>query len=278
MSYISFVLVQDLKHTQQTKINMKLLHNRFAGRRHHLFGLVAVFLVFCMVVPIVIFAFKQNPSKTAFAGNYAASEVIDAVNQERVKNNLPALKTNAKLMEASRNKVDDMIANAYFAHISPVDGKKWSTFIRDSGYEYIEAGENLANGFDNVPDLVTAWMNSPTHRDNILNPNVDETGLAVKSGYLDGYPTIFVAQSFGKRDVPAISTTPKADKTEVKTEPVPARNVSPEPTPKIEVKKTEPKAQTEPIVKKPKIDQTRRVGDNFKWEEITNIFTQRLFE
>jgi uncharacterized protein YkwD len=259
---------------------MKFLHNRFAGRRHHILGLVAVFLVFTMIVSVVVFAFKQNPSKTAFAGNYDASEVIDAVNQERVKNNLPALKTNPKLMEASRNKVDDMIANGYFAHISPVDGKKWSSFIRNAGYDYIEAGENLANGFDNVPDLVTAWMNSPTHRDNILNPNVDETGLAVRSGYLDGYPTIFVAQSFGKRDVPALPSTPKADKTESNTVKTtePAKNIPAESNRPQEVKKNESSSQVESTPKKDKIDKSKKVGESIKWEDVLNIFTQKLFE
>ena len=256
---------------------MKFLQSRFAGRRHSVFGLIAVFTVFSLVLSVVVFALKQNPSQTAFAGNYNSSDVIDAVNQERVKNNLPALKVNSKLMEASRNKVDDMNANGYFAHISPIDGKKWSSFIRNSGYDYIEAGENLANGFDNTPDLVLAWMNSPTHRDNILNPNVDETGLSVKSGYLDGYPTIFVAQSFGKRDVPAI--TSKTEKTKSKTEAAqtPAKNIAPE-TPAKSEKKTLAPPTEKSLSKAVKIDKTRKVGEGIKWEDSLNIFTQRLFE
>ena len=271
------VLEQSQDYKLETKTNMKFLHSRFAGRRHRVFGLIAVFLVFSLILSVVVFAFKQNPSQTAFAGNYNSSDVIDAVNQERVKNNLPALKVNSKLMEASRNKADDMNANGYFAHISPIDGKKWSSFIRNSGYDYIEAGENLANGFDNSPDLVAAWMNSPTHRDNILNPNVDETGLAVKSGYLDGYPTIFVAQSFGKRDVPAI--TPKADKTKSKAETAqtPAKNIAPEIPIKSEKKNLVLPVDQSPL-KKAKIDKNRKVGDGIKWEDSLNIFTQRLFE
>jgi len=185
-------------------------------------------------------------------------------------------------MEASRNKVEDMTANGYFAHISPVDGKKWSTFIRNSGYNYIEAGENLANGFDNTPDLVNAWMNSPTHRDNILNPNVDETGLAVKSGYLDGFPTIFVAQSFGKIDVPAIATTDEKS-SEVKpnvSNATPTKNVAPEnlkptQTPKTEVKKNVVASKPEP--EPPKIDKTRKVGEGLDWSDQFQFYSQKLF-
>lgn len=250
-------------------------YKRFTGRKLHLLGIVSVFLVFAMFAGIFIFAFKQDVTKTAFAGNYTASDVIEMVNQQRVKNNLPALKTNPKLMEASRNKVEDMVANSYFAHISPIDGKKWSTFIRNSGYDYIEAGENLANGFDNTPDLVNAWMNSPTHRDNILNPNVDETGLAVKSGYLDGYPTIFVAQSFGKLDVPALTSEKN---TSSKSNTTPAKNVAPE-TQKTSEKKTEAKKVETPVKSAPlKIDKAKKVGEGLNWEDQVKFQNQDLFK
>ena len=242
-----------------------------------------------MIVGIVSVVFKQNPSKTAFAGNYTADDVIKAVNDERLKKNLPALQTNPMLMEAARNKVDDMILNNYFAHISPVDGKKWSSFIRDSGYDYIEAGENLANGFDNVPDLVTAWMNSPTHRDNILNPDVDETGLAVKSGFLDGYPTIFVAQNFGKRDLTTAKPTSNAGQKGASNSPptttnTPAQNVdqtssnSPSKVtnqPQIDVKKNSLSSQNQS--NQPKIDKNKKLGESIKFEDNVNIELEKMF-
>jgi hypothetical protein len=255
--------------------------NRFGGRRLHLFSLIAIIVVVGLIAGVVNIVFKQNPSKSAFAGNYSAQEVIQAVNEERAKQNLPTLKVDQKLMEASKNKVDDMIANNYFAHISPIDGKKWSTFIRGSGYDYVEAGENLANGFDNVPDLVTAWMNSPTHRDNILNPDVDETGLAVKSGFLDGYPTIFVAQAFGKRDVvvskpeksdgqPGNSNSPPANQ--------PAKNVDQNTTaPNTVVKKNPQQTENTQVKKEIKIDKSKKVGELIKLENELNLSTENIF-
>jgi len=260
---------------------METHRSRFGGRRLHLFSLVAVLVVVALIAGVVSIIFKQNPSKSAFAGNYSAQDVIQAVNDERVKKNLPALQVNQKLMEASKNKVDDMISNNYFAHISPVDGKKWSSFIRNAGYDYVEAGENLANGFDNVPDLVTAWMNSPTHRDNILNPDVDETGLAVKSGFLDGYPTIFVAQSFGKRDVvtskptksegqPGASNSPPAD--------IPAKNVdqsTAKSTKSNVVKKNSQLSQNQS--EQPKIDKSKKIGELIKFEEGVGIVSDKVF-
>lgn len=260
---------------------MEKNRNRYGDRRLHVFSLVAVIVVVALIVGVVSIIFKQNPSKSAFAGNYSAQDVIVAVNEERIKKNLPTLEVNQKLMEASKNKVDDMITNNYFAHISPIDGKKWSTFIRNSGYDYVEAGENLANGFDNVPDLVTAWMNSPTHRDNILNPDVDETGLAVKSGFLDGYPTIFVAQSFGKRDVAAAKPTKSEGQPGASNAPptrIPAKNIDqstskPQNTP--EVKKNDQSNQNQN--NQLKIDKTKKLGDLIEFENNLNLTVQKVF-
>jgi len=260
---------------------MNLKHSLHIAGRRHFFRLVAVTMVVAMVFGVVSIIFKQNPTKAAFAGNYTAEEVVVAVNQERTKKNLPELKQNPKLMEAARNKVDDMILNNYFAHISPVDGKKWSSFIRNSGYDYIEAGENLANGFDNTSDLVTAWMNSPTHRDNILNPNVDEAGMAVKSGFLDGYPTIFVAQTFGKREVPETTTITKTEtvKSTPKPDQTPAKNVAPQEA-KPEVKKnlTPSQNQLKPSEKPPKIDKTKKLRDDLKLESEIKLIVGKIFE
>ncbi|GAB4145138.1 MAG: hypothetical protein OHK0017_04410 [Patescibacteria group bacterium] len=163
----------------------------------------ALCLVALMVFGIFNVAFRDQ-AKSVLAGAYTSLDVIDSVNSQRIKNGLDPLKQNQLLMNAARNKANDMISNNYFAHISPVNGRKWSSFIRESGYNYIEAGENLANGFDNINDLVQAWMDSPTHRDNILNPGVDETGVAVREGKLDGYDTIYVVQVLGKREASAV--------------------------------------------------------------------------
>jgi uncharacterized protein YkwD len=149
---------------------------------------------------MVVFGFlllqSSNNRSNALATNYNADQIIVEVNKQRVRFGLSPLKINPQLMTASANKTRHMSEFSYFSHIGY--GKKWSDFIKDSGYDYAEAGENLANGFDNVPEMVEAWMNSPSHRENILNPTVDETGVGISMGTLDGIPTIFVAQVFGR--------------------------------------------------------------------------------
>jgi uncharacterized protein YkwD len=165
------------------------------------------------LLALAVFSFllfqSSKSTKIAKAEGYSANQIIVAVNQERMKNNLSPLIVNNQLMQAASGKVKDMADKSYFSHVSPIDGKKWSGFIKESGYVYAEAGENLANGYDSVESMVTAWMNSPTHRDNILNSGFVETGLAIEYGTLDDFPTIFVAQTFGRKEdsaKPAVTT------------------------------------------------------------------------
>jgi len=162
--------------------------------------IIAMLTCFLAFGVFVSFLFQNsNLQKEAKASSYTDQMVIVAVNQERIKFDLPPLIINEKLTKAAQNKVNDMNKNNYFSHVSPVDGKKWSNFIKESDYSYKIAGENLANGFDDVPNMVSSWMKSPSHRENILNNQVNETGVGVTFGKLNGYPTIFVSQMFGKQ-------------------------------------------------------------------------------
>jgi uncharacterized protein YkwD len=122
-----------------------------------------------------------------------------AVNKRRIEKKLKPLKLNTSLLSAAKSKATDMSSKQYFSHISPVDGTKWSDFINKSGYDYQQAGENLAHGFDDVAEMVQAWMDSPSHRENILNPEVDETGFGYQYGKLNGVSTYYVVQVFGKQ-------------------------------------------------------------------------------
>jgi hypothetical protein len=192
--------------------------------------------------------FQSNQyQNSAQATNYNADQVIISVNNQRIANGLNPLIIDAQLMSAAQAKANHMAENEYFSHIGY--GKKWSDFIREAGYDYAEAGENLANGFDNVDDMSIAWMNSPSHRENIVNPGVTETGVGVAYGRLDGFPTIFVAQVFGRKLVRETTAPPETTNTVVQppaNNPEQPVNTNPEPAP-------EPEAQPEPEpVSKPK--------------------------
>ncbi len=105
-------------------------------------------------------------------------EIINQLNQERVDHNLVALQFNDTLKKAARMKLDDMITKKYFSHTSP-DGKTPWYWFEQAGYDYKFAGENLATKFTTASEVHKAWMNSKTHRENILFPEYKDVAVIV---------------------------------------------------------------------------------------------------
>ena len=110
-------------------------------------------------------------------------EVIRLVNEIRVQNGLGRLTYDWELGRVARYKSQDMHDNRYFSHTSPVYGTPFQ-MIRSFGISYRSAGENIARGQASPQAVVNAWMNSPGHRANILNPSFTRIGV----GYVaDGH-------------------------------------------------------------------------------------------
>lgn len=124
--------------------------------------------------------------------------ILKATNNERLARRLEPLTENKQLDVAALNKAKDMLARQYFAHESPL-GKNASDLVEEQYYEYIAVGENLALGnFENDEILVTAWMNSPGHRANILSEKFDEIGIGIVEGEFEGKITWLAVQIFAK--------------------------------------------------------------------------------
>ena len=147
--------------------------------------------------------------------------VINYTNSARRQNgSLPALLENQKLDQDAQNKLNDMFARQYFEHVAP-DGKGPSDQAAAVGYQYVIIGENLALGnFKNDAALVDAWMNSPGHRANILQPKYQEIGVAVGQGLFEGKKTWLAVQEFGRplSSCPAIDQNLKAQIDSLKAE------------------------------------------------------------
>ena len=126
-----------------------------------------------------------------------SSVLVDLTNLDRSTNAVVRLKINPLLEEAARLKASDMATKGYFAHVSPEGVTPWHWFAV-AGYDYADAGENLAIDFFESADVEKAWMNSPLHRANILNGSFTEVGIATATGTYQGYPTTFVVQMFGR--------------------------------------------------------------------------------
>ena len=167
------------------------------------FVLISISVVSFFVSIFTFFSFVYQTSvitESSQKDYFSLDQLNIVINKERVSRGIRPLALNSKLNTAAQNKASDMSEHNYFSHISPVDSKKWSDFIKDQKYEYSEAGENLANGYEAPSEMVKAWMDSPSHRENILNKDVDETGIGFVFSKLNGVPSIFVVQVFGKLD------------------------------------------------------------------------------
>lgn len=128
--------------------------------------------------------------------SFSAEQIVSLTNTKRGENGLQALLPNSLLSKAAAAKAADMLANDYWAHNSPSGKTPWS-FITAAGYRYVFAGENLARDFADSGSVVNAWMNSPSHRSNLLDKNFKEIGVAVADGKLGGREGTLVVQMFG---------------------------------------------------------------------------------
>lgn len=141
-----------------------------------------------------------------------AGVILDTNNARAENGGLPALTENALLDQDAHMKLNDMFAKQYFEHVSPT-GVGPADLAKAVGYGYVVVGENLALGdFGSDQGVVTAWMNSPGHRANILNVHYQEIGVAVGKGMYEGHDTWLAVQSFGMplSACPAIDANLKA--------------------------------------------------------------------
>jgi len=156
--------------------------------------LIAVFLIGFQTV--ISLTKVTIPSVLGYAANISPSEVERLINVQRANNGLSALTDNKVLDSATVAKCNDMLAKGYWAHFAPDGTSPWSFFL-SFGYQYKYAGENLARDFPDAQSAVVAWMNSPSHKENILNANYVDTGVGVCEGNLAGVDTTVVVQFFG---------------------------------------------------------------------------------
>jgi hypothetical protein len=157
-------------------------------------GLIAIFLIaFQFVVSLGNTSF---PQVLGYAANIVPSEVVRQTNAQRSAVGLSPLTENSDLSSAAIAKGNDMLAKGYWAHFAPDGTSPW-TFFTQFGYKYQYAGENLARDFSDVSSAINAWMSSPTHKENILNPHYKEIGIGVVEGSLAGANTTIIVQFFG---------------------------------------------------------------------------------
>jgi hypothetical protein len=159
--------------------------------------LIGLFLVELVVFILPTLSIKNLDLKGSILTGAVLPAVLDNLtNQKRQVFSLSELKESALLDKAAQMKAEDMASKGYFAHTSPEGKEPWYWFDQ-VGYKYNYAGENLAVNFNDSKDVSEAWMNSPTHRANLLKPVYREVGTGIATGIYKGQPAVFVAQLYG---------------------------------------------------------------------------------
>jgi len=148
--------------------------------------------------------------QSALFADLNAQKIIALTNDIRQQYGLSPLKENPLLDAAAKQKAEDMFQNNYFSHFSPTGVSPWY-WINKSGYNYHYAGENLAMNFIDSEEVVRAWLNSPGHRENLLNDNYQDIGIAV-------LPADFSKQGINQPIVVQLFGSPQTGKVKPTTE------------------------------------------------------------
>ncbi|MCB5167559.1 CAP domain-containing protein [Streptomyces bambusae] len=124
-------------------------------------------------------AATRKPAPRPAAGGQTA-EVVRLVNVERAAAGCRALTVDAALARAAQGYSDTMAATGNFSHTG-TDGSQPQDRIEAAGYDWSGYGENIAMGQADAAAVVAAWMDSPGHRENILNCRFTEIGVGLNT-------------------------------------------------------------------------------------------------
>lgn len=148
-----------------------------------------------LVAQIVLNVVWQSPSIFGMRVSIESEELVRLTNQARDTEGVGELRTSPRLQRAAQAKANDMIERDYWSHYAPDGTSPW-WFVESEGYHYRFAGENLAKSFQTSQGVLQGWMQSPDHRDNLLDKRFREIGIATASGRLEGEDTTVVVAMY----------------------------------------------------------------------------------
>lgn len=181
-------------------------HDKHGHRRgKHFVKVYAPYIPLLLIVAFGLFMsgigeFKSHRDQVlSYATQMSDSGLLESTNKERTSKGLKALAHNENLDKAAQAKAEDMAARNYWSHNTP-DGKEPWIFIEQVAYKYRKAAENLAYGFDSSDSAVSGWMNSPSHRENVLDPVLSEVGFGIVNvpNYQNHGPQTVVVAMYGQ--------------------------------------------------------------------------------
>lgn len=156
-----------------------------------------------LAVPNVSKVYLPDPlSITPFFANvlgaqvFNPADVVRFVNAEREKTGAKPLRLNYTLMRAAQMRADVILRHQNFSHQDPYENVELALVLPKLGYSYIYASENIGMGGSSGEDFVNGFMHSTSHRENLLNPRLTETGVGLVTGPYKQYYVNIIVQLF----------------------------------------------------------------------------------
>lgn len=173
-------------------------HNK---RKPHLVRPPGLILIALLILGLQVghnFLTSGHAALFAYETEVTQEELLETVNGARLEGRVEALNNDPTLNTAAQMKLNDMFTNQYWAHDAPSGTSPWHWFA-EADYKYQNAGENLAKNFHTSDGVTNAWIASRAHRENMLNPQFKDIGIAIKTGNIDGKETTLIVTLFGTR-------------------------------------------------------------------------------
>jgi hypothetical protein len=211
--------------SSRVRSNNKLgIHGKNSSLNPRWFTLFSLFGVFVFLFGVVYFHTPQQTLRplaslevpkeyhVELPGTYMASEPVNAnilgsevvdpkdiityINEERMKRGARPLRVSDTLMKAAQMRADTILRHQNFSHQDPYEGIQLDTVLPLMKYPFSWASENIGMGDSTARAFVTGFMNSPSHRANLLNPELVETGAAIVTGPYKQYYVNIAVQLF----------------------------------------------------------------------------------
>lgn len=131
------------------------------------------------------------------------NDIVLYINNERIKTGAPPLRINKTLAYAAQKRADVILKYQNFAHIDPYEHIQLDTVLPMVSYPFRFASENIGMGDNSAAAFVNGFMSSPSHKANLLNPELQETGVALVTGAYKQYWVNIAVQLFAIPATPA---------------------------------------------------------------------------
>lgn len=121
---------------------------------------------------------SSSTSNTTLTNSNAdlINQIVSLTNNFRQQNGLAPVTLNSRLTSAAQTHTQNMALQDFVSHTG-ADGSTVDKRVTATGYGWSIVAENIAAGYETAAQVVQGWIDSPGHRENLLNASVTEIGV-----------------------------------------------------------------------------------------------------